>query len=75
MAARRRWSDLQPRTRRLLLAAAAAEGALKAVALIDLKRRPASEIRGPKWAWAAAIAAANAAGAVPLCYFAIGRRR
>jgi hypothetical protein len=75
MSARRRWSDLRPPTRRLLLAAAAVEGALKAMALIDLKRRPASEIRGPKWAWAAAIALANSAGAAPLCYFIAGRRR
>ncbi len=42
MTARRHWSDLSERTRKLLLAAAIAEGILKIAALIDIKRRPAS---------------------------------
>ena len=71
----RRWSDLSDRDRRLLIAAAAVEGALKAAALADLKRRPASEVRGPKWAWAAGVVAVNSFGAAPLAYFVFGRRR
>ena len=71
----RRWSDLSERDRRLLIAAAAVEGALKAAALADLKRRPASEVRGPKWAWAAGVVAVNSFGAAPLAYFVFGRRR
>jgi hypothetical protein len=42
MAAKRRWSDLSQRSRRLLIGAAVAEGGLKTAALIDIKRRPAS---------------------------------
>jgi hypothetical protein len=49
MAARKQWSDLSERTRRLLITAAVAEGILKVAALIDIKRRPPSQIRGPKW--------------------------
>jgi hypothetical protein len=49
IAAGRQWSDLSERTRRLLAITAVAEGALKLAALIDLKRRPASQVRGPKW--------------------------
>ena len=45
MAARRQWGDLPPRTRQLIIAGAAFEAPLKVAALIDLKRRPASQIR------------------------------
>jgi hypothetical protein len=47
----RQWSDLSERTRRLLAITAVAEGALRLAALIDLKRRPASQVRGPKWVY------------------------
>jgi hypothetical protein len=36
MAARKQWSDLSPRTRRLLSVAAFIEGILKLVALIEI---------------------------------------
>jgi hypothetical protein len=75
MAARRRWSELSERQRRLLMAVAAAEGLLKLAALIDLKRRPASQVRGPKWLWATVVAAVSSAGVLPICYFVFGRRR
>jgi hypothetical protein len=69
MAARKHWSDLSERTRRLLITAAVAEGILKVAALIDIKRRPANQIRGPKWLWAAVVAVASSAGFVPISYF------
>ncbi|HZD71993.1 MAG TPA: hypothetical protein VFA45_24685 [Actinomycetes bacterium] len=75
MAARKQWSDLSERTRRLLIATAVAEGILKVAALIDIKRRPASEIRGPKWMWAAAMAVVSSAGVLPISYFVLGRRQ
>jgi hypothetical protein len=73
MAARAdiRWADLSDGQRRLLVAAAAAEASLKIAALIDIQRRPADQIRGPKALWRAAMAV-NLLG--PLSYFAIGRR-
>ena len=58
-AARRRWSDLSKRTHMLLITAAVADGALRVAALIDIQRRPASQIRGRKgcgrqpWHWSA----------------------
>ncbi|MDQ2877090.1 MAG: hypothetical protein M3Y33_20710 [Actinomycetota bacterium] len=73
--ARLRRKDLSPRGRRLLMAAAAVEAGLKAAALIDIKRRPASEIRGPKRVWVPVVAIVNSAGLIPLSYFAFGRRR
>jgi hypothetical protein len=72
MAARRQWSDLSPRTRGLLITAAVAEGILKVAALIDIRRRPASQIRGPKWIWAAVVAVVGSAGVLPISYFALG---
>jgi len=70
----RRWSDLSPRSRRLILAAAVAEAGLKAAVLADLRRRPASQVRGSRRMWAAAMLV-NSAGLIPLSYFAFGRRR
>jgi hypothetical protein len=69
-----KWKDLSPRTRGLLSVAAAVEAGLKIAALIDLKRRPAAQVRGPKWAWGLAITVANSAGAVPILYLVRGRR-
>jgi hypothetical protein len=73
--ARKQWSQLSPRTRRLLSVAAVVEGVLKLAALIDLKRRPASQVRGPKWLWATAVAVISSAGVVPISYFVLGRRQ
>jgi hypothetical protein len=72
---RRKWNDLSPRTRRLIVVASAIEGVLKIAALIDLARRPASEVRGSKARWAAAVTLVNSLGAVPIAYFVWGRRR
>jgi len=75
MVGRRRWSDLSQRTRGVIIAVAVAETALKAAALVDIRRRPASQIKGPKWLWVPVVAIVNSAGAVPLSYFAFGRRK
>jgi hypothetical protein len=44
-------------------------------ALIDLKRRPASQIQGTKWLWVVAVV--GSAGVVPVShfYFVFGRRQ
>ena len=70
--ARQKWSDLSDQQRVLIVAVAAAELSLKIVALVDINRRPAEQIRGPKALWRAAMAV-NLLG--PLSYFAVGRRR
>lgn len=74
MVAGRQWGDLTARTRRLIIIAAGAEGLLKVAALIDIWRRPASQIRGRKWVWSAVVAV-NSAGVAPVSYFVFGRRR
>ena len=75
MAAKRKWSDLSDRSRKLIITVAVAEGILKVAALIDIRRRPASQIRGPKWLWAPVVAVVNSAGVVPISYFVFGRRQ
>ena len=74
MAARQQWSDLDERTRKLLISMAVAEGILKLAALIDIKRRPASQIRGRKWMWASVVTIVSSAGVIPISYFIFGRR-
>jgi hypothetical protein len=70
-----RWSDLSDRSRTLIIAAAIAEAILKTAVLIDIRRRPASQIRGSKRLWIAAAVLVNSAGVGPISYFAFGRRR
>jgi hypothetical protein len=71
----KKWSDLSPGTQRLIIVGAAVDTSLKAAALVDLKRQPASRIRGAKWMWVPALTIVNSAGLAPLAYFVWGRRR
>ena len=70
-----RWSELSESSRRLIIAAAIGEAVLKTAVLIDISRRPASQIRGSKRIWIIAAVLVNSAGLGPLSYFAFGRRR
>ena len=69
--ARRRWSELTDRERTAILVMASVQVSLAATAWVDLARRPAELVRGPKAAWALGIAV-NFVG--PIAYFAVGRR-
>lgn len=69
------WQDLSPRTRKVVIATASAEGVMKVAALVDLVRRPPDQVRGSKLRWAVAITVVNSLGAVPIAYFVYGRRR
>ncbi|TDO66810.1 hypothetical protein EV651_104377 [Kribbella sp. VKM Ac-2571] len=70
----KRWADLSSRQQRLVVAGAVAESVLKAVALADLARRPASQVRGPKPLWALALTLLNSLGAAPIIYWLYGRK-
>jgi hypothetical protein len=70
----KRWQDLSPVQRRVIVGVAVGETVLKAAMLIDLKRRQADEVRGPKWLWASS-ALTNSAGIFPAAYFVFGRVR
>lgn len=74
-AGKKQWSDRSERTRKLIIAGAVGEGILKVLALIDIKRRPASQIRGPKWFWALLMTVVGSAGILPVSYFLAGRKK
>jgi len=65
-------SDMSSRQKTWLLVAASVQLLLAATAWVNLAKRPATEVTGPKAMWAALIAV-NFVG--PLAYFAFGRRR
>jgi carbon monoxide dehydrogenase subunit G len=69
---RKRWSELSPAQRGSIVAAGTVQVLLAAAALVDLRRRPREQVRGPKPLWAAATLV-NFVG--PLAYFTFGRRR
>ena len=52
---RKKWTDLTPLQQKAIVAGGAVEVVLTAVALRDLARRPASDVRGPKWLWVLAF--------------------
>jgi hypothetical protein len=70
--AKQDWNDLTVAQQRGIVAGGAVELAATVWVLVDLLRRPASGIRGPKWAWAAACVVQPFG---PLAYAALGRRR
>ncbi|NYD42890.1 hypothetical protein [Nocardioides panaciterrulae] len=72
--ARRRWQDLSPNTRRLILIGASVDGVLRMAALRDLRHRPAEQVRGRKWVWGLTLGLVSSAGTLPLAYFLRGRR-
>lgn len=69
---KKKWRDLSPTQRRLIVAAGSAQVSLAITAWIDLIRRDRALVNGPKPMWAAIIAL-NTVG--PLSYFVWGRRR
>lgn len=68
---RKRWSELSPRTRQLLLVLGSVQLSLLATALIDIIRRPQEQIRGNKWLWAG-VSFISFIG--PIAYFLFGRQ-
>jgi Phospholipase_D-nuclease N-terminal len=71
MASMQRWSDLTRTQQRLIIALTAVEIALTATALVDLARRPARQVRGPKQLW---LLGCFVQPVGPLAYLALGRR-
>lgn len=68
----RQWSDLNENQKTIVLTLISTEIALLLTALIDLRRRPATEINGSKRLWTA-LAFVTFIG--PIAYFVWGRKR
>jgi hypothetical protein len=69
---RKRWTDFSSRERSAILGLAAVELVTTTVAVVDLVRRPAERVRGPKALWCAASAVQPFG---PVAYLLFGRRR
>jgi hypothetical protein len=69
---KKRWRDFTPLQQRAIVVAAAAELVTTTAALVDLKRRSRSQVRGPKLLWVLAFVVQPFG---PLAYFSFGRRR
>lgn len=67
-----KWSELSSGRRRAIIAGSALELVLTTVALVDLYRRPAFQVRGPKPLWAVACFVQPVG---PVAYLVAGRRR
>lgn len=68
----RRWGDLSGTQQKAIIAAAAVEVILTTTALLDLRRRPSVQVRGPKPLWALACFVQPVG---PVAYLVLGRRR
>ena len=68
---RRRWSDLSDGSKAAILVLGSVQVSLAVTAWIDLIRRPASQVRGSKFAWAAIIPVSFVG---PAAYFRLSRR-
>ena len=66
------WNDLSTQQKTGSIVAASVQLTLAAIAWVNLARRPAEQVRGPKPLWAVIIAV-NFIG--PISYFIFGRRR
>ncbi len=71
LRAKQRWSERSPAQRRALVALGVAQVSFQLAALLDLRRRPANQVRGSKRLWFLA-SFLNWLG--PLAYFRWGRR-
>jgi hypothetical protein len=72
MMQHKRWDELSSEQQTSIVVGSIIEVVLTTAALIDLARRPAELVRGPKWVWAAG-AFVQPVG--PVAYFAFGRRK
>jgi hypothetical protein len=69
---KRRWQDLSDQQRMMVVAGTVVQLSLQFLALRDLHKRTAEQVRGPKWAWVP-LTSVNFFG--PIAYFVVGRRR
>jgi phospholipase D-like protein len=67
----KQWKEFGRTERTVIVPAGAAQVALQAAALIDLRRRSGSELTAPKRLWVA-LSFVNFLG--PVAYFLVGRR-
>jgi len=70
-----KWKELSRTKRAAILVGGAVDLTLRAAAIVDVARRPKSQVRGPKQVWIAALSTVNSAGLLPVGYFLVGRKK
>lgn len=73
--ARKKWGDLSPGTRRLILGTGVFDVVLRLLALRDLTAREPDQINGSKVRWGIGLGLISSAGLLPIIYFIAGRRK
>ena len=71
---RTRWDEMSPTSRALVTTVAVVDAGLRAWALVDLRNRPADQVKGPKAVWGLALSVVSSAGALPAAYLVLGSR-
>jgi hypothetical protein len=69
------WERLSSQQRAAVVCVATVDVGLRAWALVDLVKRPAADVKGPKAAWALGLCFVSSAGLLPLTYLHAGRRQ
>ncbi|MET0495827.1 MAG: PLD nuclease N-terminal domain-containing protein [Actinoplanes sp.] len=69
---RKRWDELPGWQQAGIVAVSAAEIVLTTMAVVDLVRRPRTQLRGPKTLWALSLSVQPFG---PIAYLALARRR
>ena len=69
---KKRWSDFSPRQQQAIVLGAIAELAVTTIAVADLARRPARQLRGSKPLWLVTFVVQPIG---PILYLLVGRRR
>lgn len=72
VASKNQWNDLAPQKQLTISLVGLVQVALLGAALVDIRRRPAEQIKGSKKLWTL-VAFINFVG--PITYFVIGRKR
>jgi hypothetical protein len=71
----KRWSELSPQAKVVIVVGAALDAGLRAWALRDLAAREAAAVKGPKFVWRGALGLLSTFGVAPAAYLLFGRRR
>ena len=69
------WNDIPKAGRITLIVLGGTDLGLRAWSLVDLVRRPATEVQGHKGLWAVVLALVNSVGVLPTIYLTKARRR
>ena len=72
VASKKQWNELSPQKQLTISLVGLVQVALLGAALVDIRRRPAEQIKGSKKLWTL-VAFINFVG--PIAYFVFGRKR